>query len=82
MWTSARARPSAGCCPSGSAATIGAWCFVDHFGPDDVAERAGMEVPPHPHIGLQTVTWLIDGEIVHRDSLGNGAADPPRASST
>ncbi|MGC4806254.1 pirin family protein [Micromonospora sp. DT233] len=50
---------------------IGAWCFVDHFGPDDVAERPGMEVPPHPHTGLQTVTWLLDGEIVHRDSLGN-----------
>ncbi|RIV41621.1 pirin family protein [Micromonospora radicis] len=50
---------------------VGAWCFVDHFGPDDVAVRPGMEVPPHPHTGLQTVTWLLDGEIVHRDSLGN-----------
>ncbi|SCL35560.1 hypothetical protein GA0070616_5259 [Micromonospora nigra] len=50
---------------------IGAWCFVDHFGPDDVAHRPGMEVPPHPHTGLQTVTWLLDGEILHRDSLGN-----------
>ncbi|MFI7430018.1 pirin family protein [Micromonospora sp. NPDC049836] len=50
---------------------VGAWCFVDHFGPDDVNERPGMEVPPHPHTGLQTVTWLLDGEIVHRDSLGN-----------
>ncbi|MBQ0895675.1 pirin family protein [Micromonospora sp. U56] len=50
---------------------VGAWCFVDHFGPDDVAERPGMEVPPHPHTGLQTVTWLLEGEIVHRDSLGN-----------
>ncbi|MCM0676832.1 pirin family protein [Micromonospora phytophila] len=50
---------------------IGAWCFVDHFGPDDVAERPGMEVPPHPHTGLQTVTWLLDGESLHRDSLGN-----------
>ncbi|TDC77838.1 pirin family protein [Micromonospora sp. KC606] len=50
---------------------VGAWCFVDHFGPDDVADRPGMEVPPHPHTGLQTVTWLLDGEIVHRDSLGN-----------
>lgn len=50
---------------------VGAWCFVDHFGPDDVAERPGMTVPPHPHTGLQTVTWLLDGEIIHRDSLGN-----------
>ncbi|MEV6813864.1 pirin family protein [Micromonospora sp. NPDC051296] len=50
---------------------VGAWCFVDHFGPDDVAQRPGMEVPPHPHTGLQTVTWLLDGEILHRDSLGS-----------
>ncbi|WFE99052.1 pirin family protein [Micromonospora sp. WMMD964] len=50
---------------------VGAWCFVDHFGPDDVAQRPGMEVPPHPHTGLQTVTWLLEGEILHRDSLGN-----------
>lgn len=50
---------------------VGAWCFVDQFGPDDVAGRPGMQVPPHPHTGLQTVTWLVEGEILHRDSLGN-----------
>jgi redox-sensitive bicupin YhaK (pirin superfamily) len=50
---------------------VGAWCFVDHFGPEDVAGRPGMQVPPHPHTGLQTVTWLVEGEIVHRDSLGS-----------
>jgi redox-sensitive bicupin YhaK (pirin superfamily) len=50
---------------------IGAWCFVDHFGPDDVRGRPGMQVPPHPHTGLQTVTWLVDGLIEHRDSLGS-----------
>lgn len=50
---------------------VGAWCFVDHFGPDDVAGRPGMQIPPHPHTGLQTVTWLVDGEILHRDSLGS-----------
>jgi quercetin 2,3-dioxygenase len=50
---------------------VGAWCFVDHFGPDDVGGRPGMQVPPHPHTGLQTVTWLVNGEILHRDSLGN-----------
>jgi quercetin 2,3-dioxygenase len=50
---------------------VGAWCFVDHFGPDDVSDRPGMQVPPHPHTGLQTVTWLADGEILHRDSLGS-----------
>jgi quercetin 2,3-dioxygenase len=57
--------------PKRQRATIGAWCFVDHFGPLDVSGTPGMRVPPHPHIGLQTVTWLIDGEILHRDSLGN-----------
>ncbi|WP_433825184.1 pirin family protein [Actinoplanes sp. CA-015351] len=50
---------------------VGAWCFVDHFGPDDVRGRPGMRVPPHPHTGLQTVTWLVDGVIEHRDSLGS-----------
>ncbi|MCA2214194.1 pirin family protein [Jidongwangia harbinensis] len=50
---------------------IGAWCFVDHFGPDDVTGRPGMQVPPHPHTGLQTVTWLVDGVVEHRDSLGS-----------
>ncbi|MFF9025975.1 pirin family protein [Streptomyces eurythermus] len=50
---------------------IGAWCFADHYGPDDVTLTGGMNVPPHPHIGLQTVSWLFSGEIEHRDSLGN-----------
>jgi quercetin 2,3-dioxygenase len=50
---------------------VGAWCFVDHFGPENVSDRPGMQVPPHPHTCLQTVTWLVDGEIVHRDSLGS-----------
>ncbi|MDT7711115.1 MAG: quercetin 2,3-dioxygenase [Pseudonocardiales bacterium] len=50
---------------------IGAWCFVDHYGPDEIAARPGMQVPPHPHIGLQTVSWLLDGEVHHRDSLGS-----------
>jgi redox-sensitive bicupin YhaK (pirin superfamily) len=50
---------------------IGAWCFVDHYGPDEIVARPGMQVPPHPHIGLQTVSWLLDGEVHHRDSLGS-----------
>jgi quercetin 2,3-dioxygenase len=50
---------------------VGAWCFVDHYGPDDIADAQGMAVPPHPHIGLQTVSWLLAGEVHHRDSLGN-----------
>jgi len=53
---------------------IGAWCFVDHYGPDVVRERGGMVVPPHPHTGLQTVSWLFAGEIDHRDSVGSHAA--------
>jgi redox-sensitive bicupin YhaK (pirin superfamily) len=47
--------------------TVGAWCFVDHFGPTVEV----MAVLPHPHIGLQTVTWPLSGEIRHRDNLGN-----------
>ncbi len=50
--------------------TIGAWCFVDHFGPTNDTSDA-MQIGPHPHIGLQTVTWLLDGQLVHRDSLGS-----------
>jgi hypothetical protein len=50
---------------------VGAWCFVDHYGPDDIADQPGMAVPPHPHLGLQTVSWLLDGEVHHRDSIGS-----------
>jgi quercetin 2,3-dioxygenase len=50
---------------------VGAWCFVDHYGPDEIAREPGMQVPPHPHTGLQTVSWLLDGEVHHRDSLGS-----------
>ena len=56
---------------------IGAWCFVDHFGPEAVITMPGMRVPPHPHIGLQTVTWLVDGSVEHRDSLGSVQAIQP-----
>src|SRR3954451_23482025 len=49
---------------------VAAVWFVGHFGREYVSARPGMQVPPHPHTGLQTVTWLVDGEIVHRDSLG------------
>ena len=57
---------------------VGAWCFVDHYGPDDIASEPGMQVAPHPHIGLQTVSWLHDGEVEHRDSLGSLATVRPR----
>jgi redox-sensitive bicupin YhaK (pirin superfamily) len=51
--------------------SVGAWCFVDHYGPMSVDGVTGMAVPPHPHIGLQTVTWLMAGNVLHRDSLGS-----------
>ena len=56
---------------------IGAWCFVDHYGPDEVEQTGGMVVPPHPHTGLQTASWLFEGEIEHRDSGGNTAVVRP-----
>lgn len=59
--------------PQRARTLIGAWCFVDHYGPDDVAQTGGMDVAPHPHTGLQTVSWLFSGEIEHRDSLGSHA---------
>lgn len=49
---------------------IGAWCFFDHAGPVDVSQGQGVRVGPHPHTGLQTFSWMLDGEILHRDSLG------------
>jgi hypothetical protein len=51
--------------------TVGAWCFLDHAGPLQFPPGEGLRVGPHPHIGLQTFTWLIEGAVVHRDSLGN-----------
>lgn len=53
--------------------TVGAWCFLDRFGPQQVT----MRVLPHPHIGLQTVTWPLRGQIRHRDSLGNDVVLKP-----
>jgi redox-sensitive bicupin YhaK (pirin superfamily) len=50
---------------------VGAWAFVDHYGPDDIGTTAGMQVAPHPHTGLQTVSWLLEGEVHHLDSLGS-----------
>lgn len=56
---------------------VGAWCFVDLFGPLSFAEGKPMDVAPHPHIGLQTVTWLLEGEAVHKDSLDSEAVARP-----
>ncbi|GAB33671.1 pirin family protein [Gordonia otitidis] len=63
--------------PQRERSLIGAWCFADHYGPDDVSVTGGMDVPPHPHIGLQTVSWLFTGEIEHRDTMGNVAMVRP-----
>ncbi len=51
--------------------TVGAWCFADHMGPATVTKEHGLDIGPHPHTGLQTVTYLINGEALHRDSLGS-----------
>ncbi|MGD9956127.1 MAG: pirin family protein [Candidatus Nanopelagicales bacterium] len=51
--------------------TVGAWCFADHMGPAEVTETSGLDVGPHPHTGLQTVTWLMSGAALHKDSLGS-----------
>jgi redox-sensitive bicupin YhaK (pirin superfamily) len=57
--------------PTRGRRTVGAWCFADHMGPASVTEDHSVDIGPHPHCGLQTVTWLVDGEILHRDSLGS-----------
>lgn len=56
---------------------IGAWCFLDHYGPDDVEATGGMRVARHPHTGLATVSWLFTGEIDHLDSAGFAARVRP-----
>jgi len=63
--------------PQRERSLVGAWCFADHYGPDDVAASGGMDVAPHPHTGLQTVSWLFAGEVEHRDSHGNHALVRP-----
>lgn len=57
--------------PTKGRRTVGPWCFVDLMSPEDVANPDPMEVGPHPHIGLSTVTWLFEGEALHTDSLGS-----------
>lgn len=57
--------------PSRQRRMIGAWCFLDHAGPAVFAPGGGLRVGPHPHTGLQTFTWMLAGEVLHRDSLGH-----------
>lgn len=59
--------------------SVGPWVFFDHFGPVDMPPGDGMDVRPHPHINLATVTYLFSGEIFHRDSLSNALAIRPGA---
>jgi quercetin 2,3-dioxygenase len=72
-----RAMPVRRTLPQRARSLIGAWCFADHYGPDDVSVTGGMDVAPHPHTGLQTVSWLFAGEVEHRDSLGTHAPIRP-----
>ena len=58
---------------------IGAWCFLDRYGPLSFSSDKPMDVAPHPHIGIQTVSWLLEGEVLHRDSLGFEAMARPGA---
>jgi redox-sensitive bicupin YhaK (pirin superfamily) len=56
---------------------VGPWCFFDSYGPLTFSSGKPMDVAPHPHIGLQTVSWLLDGEVLHHDSLGLEALAKP-----
>ena len=58
---------------------VGPWCFLDRFGPLSFSAGTPMDVAPHPHIGLQTVTWLLDGEVIHADDLGSESLLRPGA---
>ncbi len=63
--------------PQRGRSLVGPWCFLDHYGPDEVSASGGMQVPRHPHTGLATVSWLFSGEIDHLDSGGNAARVRP-----
>jgi quercetin 2,3-dioxygenase len=56
---------------------VGPWCFLDRYGPLSFTDGRPMDVTAHPHIGIQTVSWLLDGEVLHRDSLGCEATVRP-----
>ncbi|WP_201605023.1 pirin family protein [Psychrobacter sp. JCM 18903] len=64
--------PIARLLPNKGKQPIGAWCFLDHAGPADFGEDdLGMQVGRHPHTNLQTFSWMLNGEVLHKDSLGN-----------
>jgi hypothetical protein len=62
--------------PHGNRQMVGPFIFFDHFGPVQFMAGKGMDVRPHPHIGLATVTYLFDGEIMHRDSEATSEISP------
>ena len=63
--------------PRSARRLVGPWCFLDSYGPLTFASGKPMDIGPHPHLGLQTVSWLLEGELVHHDSLGcEGPAGP------
>ncbi|MHB1544274.1 MAG: pirin family protein [Gammaproteobacteria bacterium] len=64
--------------PLGQRHLGGPWCFFDLYGPKPYGQSKAMDIAPHPHIGLETVSWLFDGEILHEDSLGSSARVVPR----
>ena len=72
-----RAMPVRRTLPQKQRSLIGAWCFLDHYGPDLVPASGGMRVPRHPHTGLATVSWLFTGQVNHRDSAGYAATVRP-----
>ena len=63
--------PIARVLPQAERRTIGAWCSLDHAGPVSFAPGAGLRVGAHPHTALQTFTWMLEGEVMHNDSLGH-----------
>lgn len=63
--------------PSSRRRMIGPFVFLDQMGPASLPKGNGLDVRPHPHIGLSTMTWLVDGEIMHRDSIGSVQAIRP-----
>lgn len=64
--------------PSRHKRMIGAWCFLDHAGPVTFPKGEGLDVGPHPHIGLQTFTWMIEGTMIHQDSVGSELLIKPK----
>ena len=65
--------------PAGKRRMVGPWCFLDHVGPADIPAGEGMDVRPHPHVCLATVSYLFEGEVMHRDSLGSAQVIRPGA---